>query len=122
MFKQVFRLTFITFVWKKYKRAIVSTALLFAYLWLVGSIHTDYLDYARLEDESNIGSSFLIKWSALIGGTVIYLVFNFWRRNKPKPIDKMAKEVPDENDPFAEIRSRKKLRSKAEMIIDPDKD
>lgn len=122
MFKQVFRLTFITFVWKQYKRAIVSTLLLFAYLWLVGKVHTDYLDYARMEANSAIGKSFLIKWAALLAGTFIYLLYHFIAR-KQKPVKKnqqMTILQDDSTDPFAEIRQRKKLRSRAEMLIEEE--
>ncbi len=124
MFKQVFRITFITFVWKQYKRAIVSTALLFGYLYLVGSVHEDYLNYAELEQGADVGFSFIMKWSALLLGVMIYFVYHFLlRRSKSERADGKIPEptLPgDENDPFAEIRKRKKLRSKAEMIIDKE--
>ncbi|MBT8114679.1 MAG: hypothetical protein KJP04_04835 [Arenicella sp.] len=123
MFKQVFRITFITFVWKQYKRAIVSTALLFGYLYLVGSLHEDYLNYAELEQGADVGFSFIMKWSALLLGVMVYFVYHFLRRSKSERADGKSPEptLPgDENDPFAEIRKRKKLRSKAEMIIDKE--
>lgn len=129
MFKQVFRLTFITFVWKQYKRVIVSTFLLFAYLWLVGKIHGDFLDYARLEQNSDVGTSFLIKWAALVFGALLYLFYHFTRRRKPASSDDgsarkniAAMNVDDADDPFAEIRKRKKLRSRAEMLIEKEKE
>lgn len=120
MFKQVFRLTFITFVWKQYKRVIVSTVLLFAYLWLVGKVHTDFLDYARAEQNTDIGLSFLVKWAALAVGTLIYLAYNLvGRKRKPVHKKQQVTTVPDDaSDPFAEIRLRKKLRSRAEMLIE----
>ena len=119
MFKQVFRLTFITYVWKQYKRAIVSTILLFLYLYLVGSMHEDYLNYARLEDSSQVGNSFLIKWAALGFGVLVFLAYHFLRRDK-RNAGKLPPELPQtgEDDPFAEIRRKKKLRSKADMLID----
>ena len=123
MFKQVFRLTFITFVWKQYKRAIVSTILLFGYLYLVGSIHDDYLSYAKLEQGADVGASFIVKWSALIFGVLIFFAYHFLRRSQAAGNkDDTAKltETDDDNDPFAQLRKRKKLRSKAEMIIDQE--
>ena len=125
MFKQVFRLTFITFVWKKYKRIIASTIFLFAYLWLVGYVHDEYLEIARLQEQNNIGLSFMVKWLALLSGAVIYLVFNLLGTKSRK---NSVRQVPAEsdgteaNDPFAELRTRKKLRSKAEMIIEKEID
>ena len=135
MFKQIFRITFVTFIWKQYKRVIVSTATLFAYLWLVGSIHADYLSYAELQaDEVLIGYSFLLKWAALIAGVILYLAYHFIRgarrRGKSQNPDasskttalKKANSIADGEqqgpDPFAEIRSKRKLRSRAEIMMD----
>ena len=128
MFKQIFRLTFATFIWKQYKRIIVSTLLLFAYLWLVGSIHSDYLSYAELQtDQSMAGSSFLLKWAALVVGVMLYLVYNFMRgakRNNSNNSTSSAAEVEpasqsqtDQDDPFTNIRKMKKLRTRAEISI-----
>ena len=129
MFKQIFRLTFATFIWKQYKRIIVSTLLLFAYLWLVGSIHSDFLSYAELQaDQSMAGRSFLLKWAALIGGVVLYFSYNFFRSTKRKSsgnsnsstnnVEQDEQSQTDQNDPFANIRKMKKLRTRAEISID----
>ena len=129
MFKQIFRLTFATFVWKQYKRIIVSTLLLFAYLWLVGSIHSDFLSYAELQaDQSMAGRSFLLKWVALVCGVALYFTYNFFRRAKRKRSDNSASSAnnveqdeqsqTDQDDPFANIRKMKKLRTRAEISID----
>jgi hypothetical protein len=129
MFKQIFRLTFATFIWKQYKRIIVSTLLLFAYLWLVGSIHSDVLSYAELQtDQSMAGRSFLLKWAALAGGVVFYLGYNYLRGTKSNKNDNSAsaganleagKESPaEQDDPFANIRKMKKLRTRSEISID----
>ena len=111
MLKQVFRTAFVVLIWKQYKTAIISTALLFFYLYLVGSIHADYLIHARLQTPpSLLGMSFVIKWLALTAGVLLYAVFHFirWRRSVlTVPQDTHATE---ENDPFAQIRQRKTLR------------
>ena len=125
MFKQAFRLTFITFVWKKYKRIIVSTTVLFASLWLIGFIHNEYLEFAKVHNDSNLGLSFVLKWLALLGSVVIYLLYNYMGSKKEKTSKKKMDEpisTTDADDPFAEIRARKKLRSRAEMIIDKEQE
>ncbi|NND81100.1 MAG: hypothetical protein HKN50_01595 [Gammaproteobacteria bacterium] len=125
MFKQIFRLTFVTLVWKQYKGAIVSTLLLFAYMYIVNALHEDYLAYANLEQQATIGQSFAIKWAALLAGVLIYLVYNFFLRrprNKAPRIASKGDQTDEANDPFAEIRRRKTLRSRADMIVDPTDD
>ncbi len=127
MFKQVFRLTFITFIWKKYKRLIVSTLLLIAYLWIIGFAHSEYLSYAELQNQQeHVGSSFFIKWIAMLVGVVAYFLFYFFFTGKKhhkqnSDTTMMASKKDDESDPFDAIRKKDKLRSKAEMIIDKHK-
>jgi hypothetical protein len=137
MFKQIFRLTFVTFVWKQYKQIIVSTLLLFGFLWLAGSIHEDYLNYAdQLNDQALASQSFIYKWIALCAGVLIYLAYHFFRirvrnsktgagKNKAQAKGQSSSNTSmplDDNDPFAEIRIKKKLRSRAEMMIDQEPD
>ena len=128
MFKQVFRLTFVTFVWKQYKRVIVSTALLFVFLWFVGFAHSEYLDYATREGVENVGSSFFIKWIALILGVAIYFLFHYLtpsrkdlKNNNNKESIKVMPLADGEPDPFDQIRNKEKLRTRAEIVIDENK-
>ena len=134
MFKQIFRITFVTLVWKQYKQIIVSTLMLFAYLWLVGSIHADYLSYAELQaDESLAGHSFLMKWAALATGVVLYIAYHFIRGSRRKSEKIIASSKSKENkvkskpnsdneldspDPFAQIRAKDKLRTRLEIMND----
>jgi len=125
MLKQVFRITFITFIWKHYKRFIVSSVLLFTYLWLVGFAHSEYLEFAStLQPPPDVSVSFFVKWAALIGGVVMYLLVNFLASNtiSDKKEKKNATPIKEgEPDPFEHIRTRKKLRSRAEIMIEKDK-
>jgi len=126
MFKQVFRLTFVTFIWKHYKRLIVSTALLFAYLWFVGYAHAEYLQYANQDQNVSVGQSFFIKWIALILGVAVYLLFHFLspsrkqKKESAKPIE-AHEPKPGEPDPFDAIREKDSLRSRAEIVLDKTK-
>lgn len=139
MFKQVFRVAFVTLIWKQYKHVIVSTLLLFAFLFLVGKIHADFLTHAELQgDKSGLGLSFLYKWLAFAGAVGLYFAYHFfWRarqtgdetdsKTKEKSVKKgflskatKAVEETDGDDPFDKIRSREKLRSRADFLIDSD--
>lgn len=127
MFKQAFRLTFVVVIWKQYKRAIVSTALLFAYLWFVGFAHSEYLSFAELQpEETSIALSFFVKWFALILGVALYMGFHFFtktpnKKSKGNERAKLNAPSTDEPDPFEQIRHKEKLRSRAEIIIDKNK-
>ncbi|MFT4630551.1 MAG: hypothetical protein ACI9WC_001906 [Arenicella sp.] len=141
MFKQIFRITFVTLIWKQYKRAIASTLLLFAFLWLVGNVHQDYLVYAAEQnDEGLVGRSFLYKWLALVSGVLLYLSYHWLRSTSSKSVKEIqpkngyftknnssngkANSLPDGDqgdDPFAELRNKNKLRSRAEILVDKQK-
>ena len=130
MFKQIFRLAFVTVIWKQYKGIIVSTLVLFTYLWLVGSVHADYMSYAETQgDDALVGRSFLYKWAALIAGVVSYIVYNFFRGSRSEPNNKATSQTKanakliivgelNDDDPFAKIRTKEKLRTRAEMLVD----
>ncbi|MFQ3245544.1 MAG: hypothetical protein ACJAYF_000209 [Arenicella sp.] len=124
VFKQVFRVAFVTLIWKQYKALIVSTFLLIAYLLLVGSVHSDYLTHSQLQkDTSASGMSFIYKWAAYTAGIVLYFGFHALRSSRPKKQDlaqkaKQANKTAkhDLEDPFAAIREKDKLRSRADFI------
>ena len=128
IFKQVFRIAFVTLIWKQYKAIIVSTLLLFIYLFLVSSVHADFLTHAELQkDASGSGLSFLYKWLAFTIGVAAYFLFHYLR-GRPKKKSKQAskssatinkKEInatESDDDPFAAIRERQKLRSRADFL------
>jgi hypothetical protein len=128
MFKQVFRVAFVTLIWKQYKAAILSTLLLVVYLLLVKNIHADIL-LAKTQSgaSANIGISIALKWLAYAVGVVCYLCFHIFRGLKPKPqtLKDKAKEAniaanDDNDDPFASIRERKVLRSRADFLDGKD--
>ena len=130
MIKNIIQLTVLGVVWKRYKSVIISTLLLFVYFWLIGMLHDDYLSYTELnQDPAHLGLSYIVKWLAFFIGVMVYLWFHifFPRLKKPRSTPTIQKEAskplnPTETDPFAEIRQRKKLRSRADFIIDKQKD
>lgn len=137
MFKQIFRIAFVNLIWKQYKAIIISTVVLFAYLWLIGSVHSDYLSYAKLQaDKSLAGRSFLLKWAALSSGVLLYIAYHVLRGSRRKRnataaksnalsgtlVNRTSEETNSNSpDPFAAIRSKKKLRTRAEIALDRKK-
>ena len=128
MLKNLLHITVLTLLWKKYRQLILSTLVLVAYLWLVSLLHDDYVNYSELDgDKQYLAWSFAIKWLAYLSGIVIYL-FISWRRNGKVDTEntstttqtKTATTSKKNNpltDPFADIRQRDKLRSRADFII-----
>ena len=170
MMNQIFRITFVTFIYKRYKQTILSTALLLLVLWLIEKIHQDFVSYSQLnEDTSYLALSFGIKWFAFACVTGLYSAWNllfkkekFKKENLSKaerkkygqllneqdeleddliakmralPSSKVTskktakaaqKDTQTENekngedakpDPFAQIRDKETLKSKADFVL-----
>lgn len=147
MMKQLFRLTFVAFVWKRYKQVIVSTLVLLLFLWITEKVHQDFVNYSQLNaDTAYLGLSFVIKWLVFFLGSVVYLGINVWfRSNNTTPsegdslLNKMQSTAPhtpspssnnqqdasatstsesaNASDPFDAIRHKETLRSKADVVL-----
>ena len=145
MIKNLFHITLISYIWKRYKAIIISTLSLFFYFWLIGKLHEDFVSYGHLNDDKQyIGLSFLLKWFAFFTGFIVYFVFNTRYRgsvkrkkttknNFPSKLSrsKNKKEVSvlsnnqssesDKTDLFKDILKKEKLRSVADFIIEKNK-
>lgn len=140
MFNQLVKWTIIVGMWRKYKRHLVATCVLLLSLLLINYIHLDYLEFAVATGSTNLGFSYLIKWSGFILAIVIYILYlkrvntsskydsRLHKMMKARSVvtkkeDKKANSISDEvgnRDPFANIRAKKKLRSEADFLIDKD--
>ena len=125
IFKQAFRVAFIALIWKQYKASIVSTLLLIAFLFVVSNIHADYLAAVGAENADRL--SFVYKWLAYSFAILIYIAFHLVRgRIKPTDVSdrekiQQSKELENTgDDPFAAIRERQTLRSRADFLMDKD--
>lgn len=113
---------------KRYRKLLISSAVLFVGYFIIGEMHDDFLEYAeRSEDAGTVGYSYAIKWIALALVTAVYYWFNTQTIG--------AGEVPDEKplrktnsqsdkiknqrepDPFEHIRQKEALSSKAELHL-----
>ena len=131
IFKQVFRIAFITLIWKNYKAWIVSSILLLLSFFLIGRIHSDLLQYWELQqDTSQTAASIIYKWLAYIGSVLIYCLYHFFRpkktvknqKDKRKELEHELTHLSPDDDPFNEIRNRKTLRSKSDFILNRNSD
>ncbi|MFT2109923.1 hypothetical protein [Marinomonas sp. 2405UD68-3] len=145
MMNQLFRLTFVTFIWKKYKQLIVSILSLILLLWITEQLHQDFISYSQLnEDTAYLALSFIVKWVVFILLCIGFIVINvsfgkkvaikkqsksFFKENVVKTREpsfhKKGQEKKSEStkkiiDPFDEIRKKPHLRSKANVVLDED--
>ena len=150
MFQHVVRWTFFITIWKKYKAQLLTTLGYLLALLLVSLIHKDYLDYvATSNDEQDfIATSFILKWIAYITLTASYFYLfsrfskkaeighenlSFLRKFQKQSQSSSSKKTnkatngngsfdkpKEEGDPFANIRTKAKLRSEADLLMDKD--
>ena len=146
MFAQLLRWSLILTLWKRYQKQALALLLLIAAWLLVGILHQDYIEYVGLtkgRGESSLAWSFLLKWGLNLG---LLLAFVFYVRvsskkvarhsplhedmakakaktkgEKPPPVQANGQEGEVEQDAFANIRAKSKLRSKADLIIEKTK-
>lgn len=131
MFRFLAKSALVAVIWKRYRRTIISTLVLFVSYFLISLLHGDYVDYAvGAGDKEFLWRSYLIKWAALLGVTLIYYFYNtraFMKRGAddlPPPSNKNPRKQAVENtgdnkaDPFAEIRRKKRLKSRGDIALD----
>ena len=139
MFKNIFRLTALGFLWNRYRLMIVSTSVLFLYFWVVSALHSDFVEFTHLDnDTEHLGMSFLVKWLAFILGFALYITINSRDRKSRQAktqgksgtnnqSDQLHSDYPEqqsgdgEKDPFDVIRNKDKLRSTADFVVENNK-
>jgi len=127
MLNNLLKVTALSLIWKKYRAGIVATVILITYCWLIAIIHQDYLSYRELAGSGDsLGLSFVLKWLAWLAGFTVYFFYDSDPVNKTAEPAKSASRIScsddkpqgGETDPFTAIRNKKKLRSKADVLID----
>ncbi len=123
MLKNMFRFTAYVYIWKRYSKVILSTLCLFGLFWLVGNVHSDYIEYSQLQQDNDyLALSFVIKWATYLVAVAVYLLVNAGGRANNKAASEGQRGQADlQLDPFDEIRTKDKLRSAAEMVIEKHK-
>jgi len=99
-------------------------------LVLISTIHTDFLHHWQIQgDTSQTGMSFVYKWLGYGASILLYCLYHLFRNKKShvksqqqQEVEQELAELSEEDDPFAAIRARKKLRSRADFMIDNSED
>lgn len=134
MFNQLLKWTLLISIWRKYKQHIGITIALILALMLTSFLHQDFVNYSLAANNDSLGLSYVIKWLVYLGlVTVYWFSVTKVKSKSDKDSDlhrkmKVAKEqtlnqsanMTSENhpDPFANIREKKSLRSKADFFIE----
>ncbi|MDO3388637.1 hypothetical protein QWI17_22515 [Gilvimarinus sp. SDUM040013] len=134
MFRFLAKSALATLIWKRYHRPIVATFALLIGYFLVAMIHGDYVDYVKgAADTTYLWLSYLFKWGLLIALTVAYYLYlnrqlrqsETLGQGTPNPAKntgtKSTATPQSAQDPFAAIRSKRKLKSHADVALDQSK-
>lgn len=78
MFRFLAKTAIASVIWKRYRRMIVSTLVMFAGFFLISQLHSDFVQYAKeVEEKQLLAWAYLAKWAGfglVFGG---YYFFNF---------------------------------------------
>ena len=131
MFKQMFSVFSVWFIWRWFKNRWRSTLALALFLALTAVIHDEYIEYVELTNEARfLFASYFIKWVGIVIGVSLYVLLNVLRgaSMKPKGILNRNRKPPDatlvsslslddEDDGFNFLREKGRLESRAEKLI-----
>jgi len=144
MFGQIIRWSLIVALWRKYKRHVYSALLVIVGWIIVEILHQDFVQYVEVSKQQSSPSlawSFIAKW--LLNIIFIFLAWLYLKRqnrhlSSNSDLHKDMRQYSDNSaserhnktmdslndskvDPFEKIRTKKQLRSKADVIIDNKK-
>ncbi|MER2490425.1 hypothetical protein [Catenovulum sediminis] len=126
MFNPLIRFTILTTIWHKYKENIKSTIATILALIFIQLVYLDVTEYLQVAEQVNLLVYALAgKWLLVLAVLLVWLWGLKPKRKKSMndtlPINKKIKterEAKPENDPFANIRSKKRLRSRGDVLIE----
>ena len=138
MLQRILTWTLIAALWRRYGKILRILPIVIAILVVITMLHDDYVQYVKVsEDAKFLQWSFLVKWLLILLVVGVYWQFakTMLNRDQQKEIKKEPKNrstkrnensadtsnlsgVDSENDPFSNIRQKKALRSKAEVVLE----
>ena len=129
MFKPLLRLSIIATIWLKFGRQIVLGLVLILAIYLLQLIAQDVNEYLNNTSQTEyLGQVLLIKWTLILILLTAYGFFlktSLTKKSKAKPTETSSpkaqaknKAEPAKADPFAQIRDKKVLRSKGDILIE----
>ena len=132
MFKSVAKLAVTSYLWRRYQGQLKPLAIFLGGFLLISLLHGEYLSYVEASGNNNfVGFSFFIKW-VLVGLMAVFYILAPIRAvqqdDKPPPVPDLAvppkRKTPADipgDDPFDALRSKKTLRSRADIVVEEHK-
>lgn len=133
MLQQFLKWTLIVTLFKRYKKQLLTIITALLALLLIANVHQDYLSYSSNINNEHIGWSFIVKWALYIA-VIIASFFTVKFLNKTNQVQKtegklkqafkkqkaesVQQTATQQSDPFANIRKKDKLKSKADQVIE----
>lgn len=128
LFKTLLRAASAWFIWRWLAPRWKSTLGLVVGWWLVTVLHSEYVEYVRITDSTELlWLSYLIKWAAVLAGIAAYVWFSLLGpstassaptanpASTPDPDEKLVK--PSGDDGFDFLRDKTQLESRGDMIV-----
>lgn len=135
MFKPLLRLSILASIWLKFGKQIIFGLLIIIALTILQFISHDINEYLNTTEQTQyLGYVLIAKWCLILAIVASYLLYIKYslrskRATKLKQASKQASTKPaaltnsntNEQDPFAHLRDKKKLRSKGDLLIEKQK-
>ncbi len=133
MLNKLLKWTLLAAIWRRYGAALSVLPIALVFIVLIFAIHSDYSEYAQISDNKHmLGWSLLAKWLLVVAVILAYWFHvrrlvakskagSFSKSPRSKvDVEKNGEAVPAD-DPFANIRQKKRLRSQADIVISEKK-
>ncbi len=132
MFQRLLTWTVFVALWRRYGKLLRIFPVIVVLVFLISMLHGDYVQYVQVSDDASF-----LPWSFLIKWLLILLVLGaYWRfavsviqgdkasgKRKVKNDNanlnsgNIGQKGNTEQDPFRNIREKKELRTKAEVVL-----
>lgn len=132
MFKPLLRLSILASIWLKFGKQIVFGLLIIIALTILQFISHDINEYLNTTEQTQyLGYVLIAKWClilAIVVGYLLYIKYSLKSKRSAKQQStaklthpkstELKTSTNNEQDPFAHLRDKKKLRSKGDLLIE----
>lgn len=123
MLNLITRWAFIACIWNKHHKVIKVLCLCSPLVLLIFVLHSEYIAYCNISDTKTcaIGLSFTFKWIGILSIILVAIVLSKYKHPAPssahEQITRTRLRNPQKSDGFDEIRNKKRLLSRGDILI-----